>query len=350
MADLNFLTKQFVMKFDEKAFTEDNDYFYFKGYASVFGNIDLGGDVVMQGAFTQTLQERMPKLCYQHDIKDPIGVIIKCSEDSKGLYIEAKMPKANRHCMDIASLIKCGAIDSMSIGYATVDSDLINGVRYLKELKLYEISPVTLAMNEQARIDQKSVISFQNLDLADKSTAWNASAAIKRLQDFCKEPNDMYMKGFLWVDKTKSKSFEAYQLPIADIVDGKMLAIPRAIYAAAGVLQGTKSGIDIPSTDIDGIKMNLSKYYSKLEIVAPWDDDNAKSQAMIDAIETVKDVNEFLRTRGLNNIERTGIIAKIKSVAEESRNEKEMEEVQRNAEVFKSLTQSLTNLKAMISQ
>lgn len=150
--------KSFSFSFDNKegkAFEEDENYFYFKGYASTFGNEDLGGDIVMPGAFSRTLKEiGMPKLCYQHDIRDPLGVFTKCMENDRGLYVEGRMPKDNTKCRDVASLIKCGAIDAMSIGYFVKEYSINEdaSVRKIQDVDLHEISFVTLPMNPQAKI------------------------------------------------------------------------------------------------------------------------------------------------------------------------------------------------------
>jgi phage head maturation protease len=47
----------------------------FTGYASTYGNVDAGGDVVMRGAFDASLGLRKKRpLLWQHDLREPIGV------------------------------------------------------------------------------------------------------------------------------------------------------------------------------------------------------------------------------------------------------------------------------------
>ena len=67
---------------------EDKNYGTFEGYGSVFGNKDLGNDVIEAGAFTKSLKRRKPqnvKLLYQHKSDMPIGVFDEIKEDSHGL-------------------------------------------------------------------------------------------------------------------------------------------------------------------------------------------------------------------------------------------------------------------------
>jgi HK97 family phage prohead protease len=126
-----------------------------EGYASTFGNVDLGKDVVVQGAFEKTLQERLPKkqikMLYGH--RDPLGMPVMMKEDSRGLYVEGKVSETQLG-NDTLALIEDEVINAMSIGYRTVKHEMDNesGIRYLKELKLYEFSPVVFPMNEEARI------------------------------------------------------------------------------------------------------------------------------------------------------------------------------------------------------
>lgn len=132
----------------------------FEGYASVFGNVDSYGDIIMPGAFTKTIQERRGKIrvLWNHDSSaPPVGKLLDISEDGYGLKIKAQLASTPRG-QEIAQLMRDGVIDSMSIGYTTVKhayeqrDDLGREVRLLQELKLYEFSPVNFPANEAASI------------------------------------------------------------------------------------------------------------------------------------------------------------------------------------------------------
>lgn len=136
----------------------DLEKYEFEGYASTFGNTDLVGDVVEKGAFKKTIQERLPKnlikVLWQH--YEPMGLPKHMEEDSKGLYVVAKVSKTNEN-QDRLQLMKDGVVDRLSIGYDVVKreiEELEDGKRivHLKELKLYEFSPVTFPANEEAVI------------------------------------------------------------------------------------------------------------------------------------------------------------------------------------------------------
>ena len=139
--------------FEVKAVAEGKN-MYVEGYAAVFGNEDSYNDIIVQGAFTKTIQGREGKrikLCLQHDLDDVVGKIEELREDEKGLWFKAKISNTTKG-KDLAILIEDDAINEISIGYQAVvwEVDEVRSVRLLKEVKLYEVSFVTRAANPQA--------------------------------------------------------------------------------------------------------------------------------------------------------------------------------------------------------
>lgn len=129
----------------------------FSGYASLFGMVDLGQDLVMPGAFRESLSSRGArgvKLLFQHDPSEPIGVWLEIAEDDKGLFARGRlMPEVNRG-REVLSLMRAGALDGLSIGFRTQQgrTDPASGVRRLDKIDLWEISVVTFPMLPQARV------------------------------------------------------------------------------------------------------------------------------------------------------------------------------------------------------
>lgn len=154
----NYEKKEFInVPFSVKAISdEDPEYFYFEGYASTFGNVDSYDDVVVRGAFVKSLQQTPNfKIFWQHDSQMPLGVPVYASEDTKGLYIKCKLPKSDAFVRDrVIPQMKCGSIDRMSIGYSTTKCSykMDNGIqlRMLEEVKLWEVSLVSIPANDQA--------------------------------------------------------------------------------------------------------------------------------------------------------------------------------------------------------
>lgn len=155
----NIINKTFQFEI-KNVNSQDPDYFYFKGYASTFGNADLGNDIIVKGAFTkflQTLKDERKQLpiLWQHDMDEPLGIIEEIYEDQYGLFISAKLPIADYFVRTrVIPQVKIGSVRELSIGFAITDSETQgSAVRYIKEIELYEVSLVTKAMNPLARVE-----------------------------------------------------------------------------------------------------------------------------------------------------------------------------------------------------
>ena len=260
-------TKDFM--FDIKS-VEDNG--IVEGYAAVFGNKDLGNDIIDPGAFKKTINERknVPLLWY-HQPPEVLGLVFEMEEDNKGLKSRSQINLDTQLGREKFSLIRQGAIKGMSIGFETIKEAWEKDIRRLKEIRLWEISLVTFPMNPLAQVTNiKAVVPFQDLPLADKDREWDAGEARKRLADWAGDDMDKYRKGFLWYDEENADNLTAYKLPIADVIDGRLYAVPRAIIAAAAAIQGARGGVDIPASDVPGVKNHIEKYYKKMDMTPPW--------------------------------------------------------------------------------
>jgi hypothetical protein len=130
----------------------------FTGYASLFGEIDLGNDVIMPGAFAGSLARRGAagiRMLFQHDPDTPIGVWSAVEEDKQGLRVTGRIATATAKGREILELMRAGAIDGLSIGFRTVRSriDRKSGARQIVEADLWEISVVTFPMQPGARVE-----------------------------------------------------------------------------------------------------------------------------------------------------------------------------------------------------
>jgi hypothetical protein len=125
----------------------------FTGYAAVFGNVDLDGDVIEPGAFRKTIRESGGKvpILWQHDRYEPIGVG-KLAEDGKGLLAEGQLNVETQRGREARALMQQGALSGLSIGYKAIKPVYEAGVRRLKEIAVREFSPVTFPANELARV------------------------------------------------------------------------------------------------------------------------------------------------------------------------------------------------------
>jgi HK97 family phage prohead protease len=129
----------------------------FEGHGSIFGNEDLGGDVVLPGAFKSTLKQHhengsLPLMFWMHDPSRVAGKWTEMHEDQNGLRVKgvlADTPLGN----EIRTLLQMDAVKGLSIGYRTIKDDWDKqGRRLLKELELWEVSVVSLPMNPLAQV------------------------------------------------------------------------------------------------------------------------------------------------------------------------------------------------------
>lgn len=154
LKDNGRLLKTLDVEFDSKSLTDTGT---FGGYASIFGNVDHGGDIVERGAFEEIIRTKDGKvrILYQHDMRQPIGKAT-VEQDDRGLRFDGALVLENANARNAHALMKQGILDGMSIGYDVLpngDEMTESGFRRLKRLKLWEISVVTFGMNPLAKVE-----------------------------------------------------------------------------------------------------------------------------------------------------------------------------------------------------
>ncbi len=143
-----------VTALDLKSVADDG---VFEGYASLFNAEDLSRDVILPGAFRDTLRERGAggvRLLFQHNPAEPIGVWDSLVEDHKGLRARGRLMTTVARAREVLALMRAGAIDGLSIGFKAVKSrrDAATRVRIIEKVDLWEISIVTFPMLPEARV------------------------------------------------------------------------------------------------------------------------------------------------------------------------------------------------------
>jgi len=153
------VNKRLARPFEIKAVGEDGT---FSGYGSVFGNVDAYGDVIEAGAFKASLgawadKGKLPAMLWQHDSRKPIGVWTSMVEDAKGLYVEGELALKARDGADAYELLKIKAVSGLSIGFniprGGAEWDPKTETYRIKQVDLWEVSPVTFPANESAQVE-----------------------------------------------------------------------------------------------------------------------------------------------------------------------------------------------------
>jgi HK97 family phage prohead protease len=268
----------------------DEDQGIIRGYLAVFNNIDSTKDRIRAGAFKKTLTEALQRktnrgkkylfpLLWMHDPEKPIGGFIDAIEDKYGLLVTAQldistnplgMPN-NPLATSVYSGFKQGFIDELSIGYKALQKQYDhNGIRDLTEVQLFEGSAVTMlfAANDLAQVTDVKVASGGSFPLADKSTPWSKSKAIKDIEAATGGDWSKASKYFFWSASNPTTEAD-HKLPFAAKVGGTMKAVPHAIISAAGVMQGAMGGVK-GIDDAEGVKSKIAGYYRKMGMSPPW--------------------------------------------------------------------------------
>tara|TARA_R100000654_G_scaffold3137_1_gene10897 strand:+ start:19979 stop:20656 length:678 start_codon:yes stop_codon:yes gene_type:complete len=136
-----------------------------KGYGSYFDNMDSDKDIIRRGAYQKTITENgyRVKYLYQHNMMQPIGKMRELYEDEKGLMFVAEIPKTTLG-KDVIELMKAGVITENSVGILPIVKEDKGDYREIKEVKLFEVSAVTLAANSEAKItDVKGNINIDDI-------------------------------------------------------------------------------------------------------------------------------------------------------------------------------------------
>jgi hypothetical protein len=158
------ILKTKAIALDLKSLQDDGT---FSGYCSVFGTKDAGGDIVVRGAFTKSLDRwkesgRSVPVLWQHKTHEPIGDWISLEEDDHGLLGKAQLWIDEAPYARIAYKgMKRKTITGLSMGYRVVREsfDTREKANLLHEVNLAENSVVTDPMHDHARVIAAKSIS-----------------------------------------------------------------------------------------------------------------------------------------------------------------------------------------------
>jgi len=139
-----------VRKFDDTDGT-------FEAYVAVWGDVDSYGTRFTRGAFRKSIQERLKagniKILWQHNIKEPIGIVKDAREDDHGLLVNGKLDIGVERADQARTQMLSGTINQMSFGFDIVKQKrATDGFIDISEVKLWEVSPVTFGANENTSV------------------------------------------------------------------------------------------------------------------------------------------------------------------------------------------------------
>jgi HK97 family phage prohead protease len=250
-----------------------------EGYASTFNNADRDGDVILKGAFTESILDfrnrgqKIPMLSGHSRDKliggfDPNLMV----EDEYGLKVVGEIDLDTQEGKEDYSLIKKGFLDSFSIGFRiSMDDTYKEGeTTIFKKVDLLEISTTPIPANIDARINKvKSLDNNVDYPMID-TVEWDESQSIDDIRDYTdsnNEPSDTYKNGFLYYDESNCKDYSAYKYPFVFLSDGEFKAVEEAIISINEQLEDDKSISDDIKNEIRAkiLKYNREIINKKLD-------------------------------------------------------------------------------------
>ena len=248
----------------------------YEGHFSVFGNIDDGGDIAEPGMFAKTIKENghRVKVFFAHDWMKLIGPPPEqLAEDSVGLFAKGRLTTGSFWGNEAWQLMKDGAMTEGSFGYQTVKADFDEaGVRHLREVKLFEISPVPLGMNALTDVQAVKALLFHQAKAAirpkseakaPEDTPWSAADVLKEV-----EGATALRRIHAWFDAEADPDLKgSYKFPhhLADF-----RVVLKGVQAVGSVLMGGRGGAKIPASDVAGVKAHMELHYKQFDATPPW--------------------------------------------------------------------------------
>lgn len=301
---------------DEKDGLDDRT---IRGFFAVMGVLDAHGDIIRSGAFAKSIAQRASRIrvLWQHDASlPPIGKVLSIREvareslppfflrrfpDAEGaLYAEVRiLPTARGD--EILAGIREGAINEASIGFESLldQIEIRDGrrVRHLKEIRLWDISPVNWAANEAAwlfrKMEGKAVVPFKDTGTADEDAPWEkpnlSDFTDETFEDLSTTERKRIGAHFAWAANWPPETFGDLKLPHhAPSKSGIGPAVWRGVAAAMAALMGARGGVDIPEADQRGVYEHLAKHYKQFDKEPP-------DFKLLEAFHAARRANEALR-------------------------------------------------------
>lgn len=130
-------------------------------------------------------------------------------------------------------------------------------------------------------IIQEAACGKADWPLAERDRPWDSDAAHARILAWAggDTPDWSKVKQVYFWCAPSADTWSDFKLPFCDVVDGKVLAVPRGIFGCAGAIQGARgTGVDIPASDVAAVKEKIASYYRRMahefddkSVIAPWE-------------------------------------------------------------------------------
>jgi hypothetical protein len=167
---------------------------------------------------------------------------------------------------------KKGALDDE---LAMLDAGIVPAAA--RKSALFPDRKKVMLVKDKELTDVKGAVPVHRPKTADRELAWDGNKAVSDLRDFAGGPDKAdinwakYRQGFAWYDGDAAEDFGSYKLPHHYVEDGTLVVVWSGVAAAGAAIQGARGGVDIPESDVDGVKRHLAAHYAQFEETPPWE-------------------------------------------------------------------------------
>jgi HK97 family phage prohead protease len=241
----------------------------FEARVAAYGNVDLGGDRIEEGAFDDTLKswndsgDPLPVI-WSHQWDDPmahIGVVKSATSTKDGLDIVGELDLSTDLARQVHRLMVGRRVKEFSFAYLPTDAAPDpddDRVRVLRGLDLIEVGPTLKGMNPETELyGAKSALASHGSGTTDDD--WDAATMVGRLPS----SEAALRAAHAWRDPDGDPDAKSsYKFPhhmVGD--DGRVgSANLRGASAGIGALNGARGGASIPADDRSGVYAHLARH------------------------------------------------------------------------------------------
>lgn len=156
----------------------------FEGYITVWDHVDSYTSVFKRGAFKKTISERSDKVKVLYNHEELIGSSVSVREDEHGCFVQGRINLETQKGREVHALLRAGDLDGLSFGFISIKDSMLDGVRQIHEVKLFEYGPVDFPASDKADVTDvraKQIIQICEGSCEDRDVDFTATMTAEEL-------------------------------------------------------------------------------------------------------------------------------------------------------------------------